>query len=81
MWGGVSLSACVCVGKNGTEHHHPTRAVFGLNSGKIREDQSVKAHTTQDFKMNLRGDSFFLLVSEEHTVRLQPFFHRIKEKY
>lgn len=59
--GEVSLSACVYVGKNSTEHHHPTKAVFGLNSGKIREDQSVKAFSTQDFKINLRGDSFFFL--------------------
>lgn len=57
--GEVSLSACVYVGKNSTEHHHPTKAVFGLNSGKIREDQSVKACSTQDFKINLRVDSFF----------------------
>lgn len=39
--GEVSLSACLYAEKNSTEHHHPTEAVFGLNSGKIREDQSV----------------------------------------
>lgn len=89
------MCACVYVVKNSTQHHHPTRIVFGLNADQVGEDSSAtpfidvlvvgrrtcsRLQSTSKIKTKQNRDNADFSVMEDHETSEASFQNKEGEK-